>query len=119
MTSRVLTMKTAPPLAVNTSRVLTKKTANSPGGFHEDWTKMLLVERTAPPPCRHVFLRTGTIFELSLDIIGTNILTKKTVPPPGRHFREDWTTNITPGVFKRIYYSHITKTAPPLAAMFF
>ncbi|KAH3731180.1 hypothetical protein DPMN_057186 [Dreissena polymorpha] len=64
-----------------TYRGLTRKTAAPPGDiigtnnltpFHEDWTLNLFtwihyshIMKTAPPPGRHVFQRTGTIFELS------------------------------------------------------
>ncbi|KAH3880352.1 hypothetical protein DPMN_004266 [Dreissena polymorpha] len=121
MNSRVLTRKTAPPLAnkivltrktaqlsgghfhvdwnINvTSRVLTRKTATPPDGhtinlttFHEDWT-LNVTRKTAPPPGIHVFQWTGTIFDLNCDIIGTNILTM---------FHEDWTINVTPRVLTR------------------
>ncbi|KAH3794345.1 hypothetical protein DPMN_147877 [Dreissena polymorpha] len=58
---------------------------------------------------RNVFQQTGTIFELVQDIIGTNLLTKKTFPPPGGHkthnltkFHEDWTQSVTSRVFTYI-----------------
>ncbi|KAH3738956.1 hypothetical protein DPMN_045600 [Dreissena polymorpha] len=72
--------------------------------------------KNATPPCGHVFKRTSTIFDLSPDIISTNILTKKSGPPPGSHvfqqtrtifklirdmFHEDWTINVTSRVLKR------------------
>ncbi|KAH3875473.1 hypothetical protein DPMN_038739 [Dreissena polymorpha] len=93
-----------------TSRVLTRKTATSPGTqFHEDWTinvtSKVLTRKTATTTGGHVFHSTGTIFELGLKknnclatwqpyIIRTNVLTK---------FHEDWTLNLTSTV----------KTAPP------
>ena len=86
--------------------------------FHEDWTinvtsRVLTrfyyshIRKTATPPGSHVFQPTGTIFELSPDIIRTNVLTK---------FHEDWTINVTSRVLTRFYYSHIRKTAPPLGS---
>ncbi|KAH3803238.1 hypothetical protein DPMN_156940 [Dreissena polymorpha] len=92
VTSRVLTRKTAPPLRpyIIGTHVLTK--------FHEDWTKMGLLQKTATPsPVSHVFEPTGTLFELVKDIIGTHVLTK---------FHEDWTKNVTSRVLTR-------KTATP------
>ncbi|KAH3721368.1 hypothetical protein DPMN_064291 [Dreissena polymorpha] len=53
--------------------------------------------KNATPPCGHVFKRTSTIFDLSPDIISTNILTK---------FHRHWTTNVTSSVITR-------KTGPP------
>ncbi|KAH3819607.1 hypothetical protein DPMN_121346, partial [Dreissena polymorpha] len=42
----------------------------------EDPTQMMPIVKNAPPPGGHVFQPTGTIFELILYIIRTNILTK-------------------------------------------
>ncbi|KAH3715354.1 hypothetical protein DPMN_058061 [Dreissena polymorpha] len=48
--------------------------------FHEDRTinvaSRVHIGKNAPPPGRHVFQPTKTIFELFQDIIGTNLLTK-------------------------------------------
>ncbi|KAH3854387.1 hypothetical protein DPMN_096928 [Dreissena polymorpha] len=133
VTAIVLTRKTAPPLGghvfqrtgifsnsdelsieikywtVNvTSRVLTRKTAPSPGDWTIHVTSRVLTSKTAPHPCSHVSQQTGTILELSREIIKKNALTKfqddwtkqrfqdhKTAPPAGGHFHEDWTINIT------------------------
>ncbi|KAH3838791.1 hypothetical protein DPMN_112206 [Dreissena polymorpha] len=62
------------------------------------------IKKNATPPCGHVFKRTSTIFDLSPDIISTNILTK---------FQRHWTTNVTSSVITRFYYSHVRKTGPP------
>ncbi|KAH3790132.1 hypothetical protein DPMN_168327 [Dreissena polymorpha] len=43
--------------------------------FHEDRTKMLPLEKTAPPTGGHVVQRTRTTFNLNQHIIKTNILT--------------------------------------------
>ncbi|KAH3787068.1 hypothetical protein DPMN_165187 [Dreissena polymorpha] len=56
-----------------------------------------LTGKNATPPCGHVLKRTSTIFDLSPDIISTNILTK---------FHRHWTTNVTSSVITR-------KTGPP------
>ncbi|KAH3836537.1 hypothetical protein DPMN_109909 [Dreissena polymorpha] len=61
------------------------------------------IEKTAPPPGRHVFPPIWTIFELSRHIQKTHVLTK---------FYEDWTKNVT-RVFTCFHYIHIEKTAPP------
>ncbi|KAH3724259.1 hypothetical protein DPMN_050074 [Dreissena polymorpha] len=57
---------------------------------YEDWTQTktsrVLTRKTAPLSGGHVFQLTGIIFELSYDIIGTNILTK---------VDENWTINLT------------------------
>ncbi|KAH3785138.1 hypothetical protein DPMN_163223 [Dreissena polymorpha] len=58
---------------------------------------MSVGRKNATPPCGHVFKRTSTIFDLSTDIISTNILTK---------FHRHWTTNVTSIVITR-------KTGPP------
>ncbi|KAH3729104.1 hypothetical protein DPMN_055067 [Dreissena polymorpha] len=85
--------------------------------FHEDWTFRtdgrtdrltdMLTRKIVPPPGAHtsrencpapgghVFQLTGTIFKLSLDIIGTKILTK---------FYEDRTIHVTSIVFERNQY---------------
>ncbi|KAH3795177.1 hypothetical protein DPMN_148725 [Dreissena polymorpha] len=60
-----------------------------------------MTQKNATHPCGHVFKRTSTIFDLSPDIISTNILTK---------FHRHWTTNVTSSVITR-------KTGPPLAAI--
>ncbi|KAH3854628.1 hypothetical protein DPMN_097173 [Dreissena polymorpha] len=57
----------------------------------------VLIKKNATPPCGHVFKRTSTIFDLSPDIISTNILTK---------FHRHCTTNVTSSVITR-------KTGPP------
>ncbi|KAH3694684.1 hypothetical protein DPMN_082125 [Dreissena polymorpha] len=100
--------------------------------IHEDWTKNVTsrvftcfhyihIEKTAPPPCGHVFSPIWTIFELVRDINKTNVLTKfhdhlakivtstgftrNTAPPPGGHnniltnLHEDWASNVTSTVF--------------------
>ncbi|KAH3793529.1 hypothetical protein DPMN_147043 [Dreissena polymorpha] len=66
VTSRVFTCfhykqiekRAPPPGDINETNVLTK--------FHDDWenivTSRVFTGNTAPPPCGHVFLRTGTIF---------------------------------------------------------
>ncbi|KAH3721411.1 hypothetical protein DPMN_064334 [Dreissena polymorpha] len=71
---------------------------------HEDLQENYTIEKgawkevkNATPPCGHVFKRTSTIFDLSPDIISTNILTK---------FHRHWTTNVTSSVITR-------KTGPP------
>ncbi|KAH3809704.1 hypothetical protein DPMN_138080 [Dreissena polymorpha] len=64
-----------------THRVLTSKTVPPPGGHTNDMTK-----KNATPPSGHVFQRTGTILELSRDIITTHVITT---------FHEDWTTHKT------------------------
>ncbi|KAH3768761.1 hypothetical protein DPMN_169978 [Dreissena polymorpha] len=54
-------------------------------------------KKNVTPPCGNVFQRTSTIFDLSRDIMSTNILTK---------FHRHWTTNVTSIVITR-------KTGPP------
>ncbi|KAH3894821.1 hypothetical protein DPMN_018980, partial [Dreissena polymorpha] len=101
VTSRVLKRKTA-----TTTGVLTRKNwhatwqpyiirTNVLTKFHEDWTiNLTFTVKTALPPGGHVFLPTGTIFELVKDFIGTHVLTKKTATSPGTQFHEDWTINV-------------------------
>ncbi|KAH3770059.1 hypothetical protein DPMN_171338 [Dreissena polymorpha] len=116
VTSRVLTRKMTPSpsghafLPIQTvfelnchiqkTHVLTK--------FHEHWTKNVTsrvfpcfhkihIEKTAPPPGGHVFLRIWTIFELVQEINKTNVLT---------NFHDDWAKIVTSRVFTR-------KTARP------
>ncbi|KAH3880483.1 hypothetical protein DPMN_004397 [Dreissena polymorpha] len=83
VTSRVFTIenchyihidKNAPPTGGHKSiepNVLTN--------FHDDWAKIVtsrvFTRKTAPPTRGHVFQWIGTTFELSQDIIKTNILT--------------------------------------------
>ncbi|KAH3815151.1 hypothetical protein DPMN_143672 [Dreissena polymorpha] len=82
--------------------------------FHEDWTiNLTFTVKTALPPGGHVFLPTGTIFELVKDFIGTHVLTKKTATNifkllqdiNGTHvltkFHEDWTINVISKVLTR------------------
>ncbi|KAH3787696.1 hypothetical protein DPMN_165823 [Dreissena polymorpha] len=95
--------------------------------FHEDWTInvtcRVLTIKTAPSPGGHIFQQTGTIFQLCLAIIRTNVLTTKTAPTPCGHTNVitkktappnggPWTKNKTSRVLTMFYYSHITKTAP-------
>ncbi|KAH3867152.1 hypothetical protein DPMN_030277 [Dreissena polymorpha] len=68
-----------------------------------NWTSTV---KTAPPPGGHVFLPTGTIFELVKDFIGTHVPTKKTATPPGTQFHEDWTINETSKAQKAITKAH-------------
>ncbi|KAH3815927.1 hypothetical protein DPMN_144465 [Dreissena polymorpha] len=88
-----------------TSRVFTclhyihiDKTASPSGGHEKD-----------PLPDGHVFLSIQTILELNRCIQETNVLTK---------FHEDWTQNVTSGVFTCFHYIHIEKTAPPSGGHF-
>ncbi|KAH3887264.1 hypothetical protein DPMN_011280 [Dreissena polymorpha] len=80
-----------------TSRVLTSKTAPPPWRPYSFRTNVLTkfyyshIGKTVPPPGVHVFQLTGTIFELSSDSIGTNVLTK---------FHEDLTIHVTPRIFE-------------------
>ncbi|KAH3823613.1 hypothetical protein DPMN_125423 [Dreissena polymorpha] len=114
VTSRVLSIKAAPPLgghifqqtetifilslAIIKRNVQTNKTALPPDGheinvptkYHEAWTK----NKTAPPPGGHVFSPIWTIFELVRDINETNVLTK---------IHDDWAKIVTSRV----------NTAPP------
>ncbi|KAH3874671.1 hypothetical protein DPMN_037922 [Dreissena polymorpha] len=68
-----------------------------------------------------------------LNIIGTNLQTKKNAPHPGSHvfqptlleqmnlrtkFHEDRTVNVASRVLTGFYYSHIRKNAPPLGSHF-
>ncbi|KAH3873113.1 hypothetical protein DPMN_036339 [Dreissena polymorpha] len=55
------------------------------------------------PPCGHVFQQTKIIFELMLDIMKTNVLTK---------FHEDWTINLASIVLISFCFSHIIKNTP-------
>ncbi|KAH3874412.1 hypothetical protein DPMN_037655 [Dreissena polymorpha] len=108
VTSRVLKRKTA-----TTTGVLTRKNwhatwqpyiirTNVLTKFHEDWTiNLTFTVKTALPPGSHVFLPTGTIFELVRDFIGTHVLTKKTATSPGTQFHEDWTINVISKVLTR------------------
>ncbi|KAH3814797.1 hypothetical protein DPMN_143310 [Dreissena polymorpha] len=105
-------VKTAPPPGGHVTNVMTK--------FHEEWTKirlLVLTRKNAPPTDGHVFQRTGTILELSRDIIRTNVMTKfhedlttnktsrmltrKTAPHPGGHFHKDQTINVASRVLTR------------------
>ncbi|KAH3708603.1 hypothetical protein DPMN_068058 [Dreissena polymorpha] len=88
---------TPPPPCGHQTNVLTK--------FHENWTKMWLLQcshKTAPPPGSHVFSPIWTIFELVRDINETNVLTKfhddwaKIVTS---RLHEDWASNVTSTVF--------------------
>ncbi|KAH3836133.1 hypothetical protein DPMN_109503 [Dreissena polymorpha] len=121
VTSRVLKRKTA-----TTTCVLTRKNwhatwqpyiirTNVLTTFHEDWTiNLTFTVKTALPPGGHVFLPTGTIFELVKDFIGTHVLTKKTATSifkllqdiNGTHvltkFHEDWTINVISKVLTRL-----------------
>ncbi|KAH3709165.1 hypothetical protein DPMN_068627 [Dreissena polymorpha] len=114
VTSRVLKRKTATTTGDVTSRVLTRKNwhatwqpyiirTNVLTKFHEDWTiNLTFTVKTALPPGGHVFLPTGTIFELVKDFIGTHVLTKKTATSPGTQFHEDWTINVISKVLTRL-----------------
>ena len=68
------------------------------------------IRKNATSPGGHVFKWIAIIFELSPDIISTNILTK---------FHKHWTKNVTYSVLTRFYYSHKGKLSRPPAAMFF
>ncbi|KAH3784371.1 hypothetical protein DPMN_162325 [Dreissena polymorpha] len=119
------------------SRVLTSKNAPPPGGhFHEDrtinvssrvknapppdWTinvaSRVLTRKNAPPPCGHVCKATKTIFKLTQNMIGKNLMTKfhedrkinvasRAPPPAGGH-----TINVA---------SRVRKNAPPLGSHVF
>ncbi|KAH3816542.1 hypothetical protein DPMN_118059 [Dreissena polymorpha] len=68
-----------------------KKNAPPPGSHFHDDQKInvafkVLTMKNAPPPGGNDFQKTRTIFELILDVIRINPLTK---------FHEDWTINIT------------------------
>ncbi|KAH3834450.1 hypothetical protein DPMN_107776 [Dreissena polymorpha] len=78
----------------------------SPGGHcYEDWTMNVTIRvQKAPPPGRHVFPPTGTIFELVQDIIKNNVFTM---------FHDDRTINVASRVLTMFYYSHTWKNAPP------
>ncbi|KAH3715406.1 hypothetical protein DPMN_058115 [Dreissena polymorpha] len=97
--------------------------------FHEDWTVNLTsTVTTAPPPGGHVFLPTGTIFELVKDFIGTHVptkfhddwtknvtsrvLTRKTATPPGTQFHEDWTDDTQKAITKAHHEHHFQDMAP-------
>ncbi|KAH3837571.1 hypothetical protein DPMN_110965 [Dreissena polymorpha] len=97
--------------SVGQNNVLTKTTAppprrqyfsTNPDHFQTQLSYLLTlrnshIRKNATPPCGHVFKRTSTIFDLSPDIISTNILTK---------FHRHWTTNVTSSIITR-------KTGPP------
>ncbi|KAH3838331.1 hypothetical protein DPMN_111739 [Dreissena polymorpha] len=63
---------------------------------------ILLTKKNDPPPGAHVFLPTGTIFEVIQDIIGTNLLNK---------FHDDRTINVSIRVLTRFNDSHLGKNA--------
>ncbi|KAH3698943.1 hypothetical protein DPMN_073889 [Dreissena polymorpha] len=86
--SRVLTRKTARPLAA--------MFFNQPELFQDIIWKKCLTKKNAPQPGGHVFQPNGTIFELVQDI-GTNLLTK---------FHEDHTVNVASGVLTRQNVDH-------------
>ncbi|KAH3785902.1 hypothetical protein DPMN_163998 [Dreissena polymorpha] len=77
--------------------------------FHEDQTRnvasRVFTRKTAPPTGSHVFLWTGTTFELNQDIIKTNILTNFELHRDliGTKLltkcHEDWTRNVASRVF--------------------
>ncbi|KAH3849511.1 hypothetical protein DPMN_091914 [Dreissena polymorpha] len=60
------------------------------------------ITKNDPPPGAHVFLPTGTIFELIQDIIGTNLLNK---------FHDDRTINVSSRVLTTFYDSLWGKNA--------
>ncbi|KAH3876765.1 hypothetical protein DPMN_000615 [Dreissena polymorpha] len=78
------------------------------------------IRKNAPPPGRHVFQATRTIFKLIQDTIGTNLLNKKNAWPSGGHVFQQKRTSfdliqdiIRTNVLTKFYYSHIKKNAPP------
>ncbi|KAH3695290.1 hypothetical protein DPMN_082747 [Dreissena polymorpha] len=89
VTSRVFKRKNAPPLTrtifeliqyIIRTNVLTKfeeRLDYTCGHFYDNRTihvaSRLLTRKNSPSPGGHVFKPTGTIFELSQDIIGTNL----------------------------------------------
>ncbi|KAH3790672.1 hypothetical protein DPMN_168877 [Dreissena polymorpha] len=80
--------------------------------FHEDWTINMVsrvhIGKNAPSLCSHVF---QAKFREDRKInVDSRLLTRKNVLPK---FHEDWTKNVTSGVFTFVHYIHIEKTAPP------
>ncbi|KAH3800967.1 hypothetical protein DPMN_154610 [Dreissena polymorpha] len=126
VTSRVFTMKNAPPSGSNDFQsivtifeliqdiietyILAKFYEDwninfaHLRGFHDDWEKNVTSRvKTAPPTCGHVFQRIGTTFELNQNIIKTNFLTK---------LHDDWALNVTSTVFTRFFFFYIFRTRP-------
>ncbi|KAH3867490.1 hypothetical protein DPMN_030619 [Dreissena polymorpha] len=71
---------------INVWNVTSKVFTNLYINFHEDWTiTEASLKKNVPPTGGHVFLPTGTIFELVQDITRTHVLSK---------CHEDWTIDV-------------------------
>ncbi|KAH3868924.1 hypothetical protein DPMN_032080 [Dreissena polymorpha] len=71
---RVFTRKNARPLAAILCNI--PKPSSSQDIIRTNWTINMTFREKCPTPDRHCFQQTGTIFELVLDIIEKNLLTK-------------------------------------------
>ncbi|KAH3752766.1 hypothetical protein DPMN_187392 [Dreissena polymorpha] len=72
---------------INVTISVNKKNASPPSGHVFQPTETIfklapLTRKNGPPHCGHVFEATGTIFELVQDIIGTDLLTTKSIYAP-------------------------------------
>ncbi|KAH3782917.1 hypothetical protein DPMN_160841 [Dreissena polymorpha] len=82
---------------ITNAKNVTSRETNVLTKFHEDWTKNVTSNKTAPPPGGHVFSLIWTVFKHIRGINKTNVLTK---------FHDDWAKTVTSRVFTR-------NTAPP------
>ncbi|KAH3713736.1 hypothetical protein DPMN_073538 [Dreissena polymorpha] len=101
LTSKVLTMKTAPPHGDHHFRTCTRYSLDT----SSMWDKFLAQGNASGQ---------GGIRTRDLSIPKP----AKNAPTLGYHFHEYLTINGTSRLFTRFYYSHIRKTATTLAAMF-